>query len=289
MSKVRVDQLSPTDDSVIVNVADLANLIAPAQDYTGQNTRQQIRSREAALSSNTIRFCTWNTQGDVSVGYYGGDFASRERSADLTDYYLRIGADFIGHQEEMTVPNKRAKDFCMYPYIDGFFGVCPGVRETRGRKWGDLVISTRQLNNSTSTQHSSTPDGTDSEIREYIRTEITIGTHTVVIYNTHMSTSSARRAVDFAALAASASAETTPFVVLMGDWNADADAEYAPLVNAGFTMLNHYGDVNTCNNGGTWYLDRILYRGFSSHGEYGAFDNPTSLGDHKAFYADLIM
>lgn len=68
MSKVRVDQLSPTDDSLTVNVKDLQlvnDLVTESANLPNGmvNISQAVSERIAALSSNTVRFCTWNIQG----------------------------------------------------------------------------------------------------------------------------------------------------------------------------------------------------------------------------------
>ena len=75
----------------------------------------------------------------------------------------------------------------------------------------------------------------------------------------------------------------------MGDWNTNNDADFQPFITAGFTMVNKNGEINTNNNGGTWYLDRIFHKGFSVQGDYGSVNTPLAVGDHKPLYVDLTI
>lgn len=259
-------------------------IVAPSTD----NVRQMIREREDAIASNKVRFVTWNNWGAGSIsGYFGGDYANRQRIVDINLWWLRIGADFVGSQESYTVPNLRASELAMYPYGSGFQSTSEWF--SFGRNYGNMVASTRPLTNTTGSRFLSPPTVGDTEYRSYVRTEMKVNGTTVVVYNTHLALSQERISAMIAELASMASAETQSHVVLMGDWNTNNDADFQPLIDAGFTMVNRNGEINTSNNGGTWYLDRIFHKGFSAQGEYGSVDTPLAIGDHKPLYVDLTI
>ena len=258
--------------------------------YAGQNTRDQIRAREAALTSNKVRFVTWNSQGAHSAyTYYGNDYANRQRVVDMTDWYLRMGADFVGGQEAYLVSDLPVADLAIYPYISAFHS--NSMWFGTSRNYGNQVVATRPLQNSTGVKFASAPlpESTDTEYRSYVRTEMVVNGVTIAIYNTHLALEPVRYRAMIQELATTLQTETASHVVLMGDWNTQDDTDFSPLIPLGFNMVNHYGEINTNNVGGTWYLDRIFHKGFSSQGDYGAFDTPISLGDHKPLYVDLII
>lgn len=261
------------------------------KDYTLPNIRQLIRDREAALVGNKVRFVTWNTQGYNSVyTYYGKDFANQQRVTDLTEWFLRMEADFVGSQEVWSVPDQPDRFFAQYPYISAFQSVSLW-EASLGRRYGNLAVSTRALNNSTFKIYNSQPvsGDTDKEPRSYIRTEITVAGTTIAIYVTHLSLNKTRINEEIAELALAMQNDTATHIVAMGDWNTDVDADFAPFTDRGFTMVNRFGEFNTNNVGNTWYLDRIFYKGFSAEDDRGVFDTPVSLGDHKALYVDLVI
>lgn len=292
--KVEGDKLTYNPGSVTVALIDKSDsrIEDESAAYTGVNIRQLIRQREEALSptNNVVRFVTWNNQGANSAyQYYGNDYASRQRVIDLNDWYLRMGADFIGGQEHYTVPNLPNTAITMYPYQSGFHSNSEWFGT--GRNYGNMVAATRPLKNSTSTKYSSAPipDDPDNEYRSYIRTEMVVNGVTIAIYNTHLALTPSRITAMIAELAGKLVTETASHIVLMGDWNTQIDSDFQPLLNLGFTMVNKYGELNTNNIGGTWYLDRIFHKGFSKQGDFGVFNTPVSLGDHKPLYVDLTV
>ncbi|QGH76735.1 tail fibers protein [Escherichia phage BEK3] len=252
------------------------------------NVRQMIREREDAITSNKVRFVTWNNWGAGSIsGYFGGDYANRQRIVDINTWWLRIGADFVGGQESYTVPNLRASELALYPYGSGFQSTSEWF--SFGRNYGNMVASTRPLTNVTGSRFLSQPTVGDTEYRSYVRAEMKVNGTTVVVYNTHLALSQERISAMITELASMAAAETHSHVVLMGDWNTNNDSDFQPFIDAGFTMVNRNGEINTSNNGGTWYLDRIFHKGFSEQGEYGSVDTPLAIGDHKPLYVDLTI
>lgn len=293
MSKLRVDQLSPVDDSASVNVMDLyivSELSVFSKNFTGQNTRQLIRDRESALlpDNNVVRFVTWNNQGTYSINqFYGGDYANRQRVVDLADWYLRMGADFVGGQEHFIVPNLPASDIAVYPYQSGYHS--NSMWYSGGRNYGNMVLSTRPLNNTTGIRFASPPDATDTEYRSYIRTEMIVNGATIAIYNTHLALTESRYTAMIAELVTRLQSETATHIVVMADWNTQNDSDFQPFISLGFSMVNRNGEINTNNVGGSWYIDRIFHKGFSAQGDYGTFNTPVSLGDHKPLYVDLTI
>lgn len=293
--KVEGKKLTYNPGSVTVDLIDKfgSRIEDESAAYSGVNTRQLIRQREEALSptNNVVRFVTWNNQGANSIyHYYGNDYASSQRVIDLNDWYLRMGADFIGGQEHYTVPNLPNTALTMYPYQSGFHSNSEWFGT--GRNYGNMVAATRPLKNSTSTKYSSAPnpgDPSDTEYRTYIRTEMVVNGVTIAIYNTHLALTPSRITAMIAELAGKLVTETASHIVLMGDWNTQIDSDFQPFLNLGFTMVNKYGELNTNNVGGTWYLDRIFHKGFSKQGDYGVFTTPISLGDHKPLYVDLTV
>ena len=283
--------LDQSDKTVKSTVSNFLTDTGVVKDYTRPNIRQLIRDREEALTGNKVRFVTWNTQGYNSVyTYYGKDFASQQRVTDLTEWFLRMKADFVGSQEVWSVPDQPDIFFAQYPYISAFQSISLW-ESSLGRRYGNLAVATRALNNSTFKIYDSQPipGDTDKELRSYIRTEMTVAGTTIAIYVTHLSLNQTRINEEIAELGLAMQNDTATHIVVMGDWNTSTDTDFAPFTDHGFTMVNRFGEFNTNNVGNTWYLDRIFYKGFSAEDDRGVFDTPVSLGDHKALYVDLVI
>ncbi|BDG84296.1 TPA: endonuclease/exonuclease/phosphatase family protein [Citrobacter koseri] len=270
-----------------VGDAALRGGLVPAS-YSGLNFREERDKRIAALSTGTVRFCTWNIQGyyAVQVPEFDYDVASRQSIREHTEWYLRVGADFIGLQEVMYSVDSPDNALAMYPYISSYIGTSYWTHE----KYGDVAISTRQQQNSSHVIMREAIPGVDSG-NQYLRTEIVVNGITIAVYVTHLNTDPLIISEQISQIATAVSNDTATHIVMMGDWNSHDDLTYQPFINLGFSMVNRYGELNTYNGdqGWEWYMDRIFHRGFSNQGDYGVYTPPRRLGDHKPLYVDLTI
>ncbi|HBC6873017.1 TPA: endonuclease/exonuclease/phosphatase family protein [Citrobacter koseri] len=270
-----------------VGDAALRSGLVPAS-YSGLNFREERDKRIAALSTGTVRFCTWNIQGyyAVQVPEFDYDVASRQSIREHTEWYLRVGADFIGLQEVMYSVDSPDNALAMYPYISSYIGTSYWTHE----KYGDVAISTRQQQNSSHVIMREAIPGVDSG-NQYLRTEIVVNGITIAVYVTHLNTDPLIISEQISQIATAVSNDTATHIVMMGDWNSHDDLAYQPFINLGFSMVNRYGELNTYNGdqGWEWYMDRIFHRGFSNQGDYGVYTPPRGLGDHKPLYVDLTI
>ncbi|MDM9096093.1 tail fiber/spike domain-containing protein [Citrobacter koseri] len=270
-----------------VGDAALRGGLVPAS-YSGLNFREERDKRIAALSTGTVRFCTWNIQGyyAVQVPEFDYDVASRQSIREHTEWYLRVGADFIGLQEVMYSVDSPDNALAMYPYISSYIGTSYWTHE----KYGDVAISTRQQQNSSHVIMREAIPGVDSG-NQYLRTEIVVNGITIAVYVTHLNTDPLIISEQISQIATAVSNDTATHIVMIGDWNSHDDLTYQPFINLGFSMVNRYGELNTYNGdqGWEWYMDRIFHRGFSNQGDYGVYTPPRRLGDHKPLYVDLTI
>lgn len=292
MSKLRTDQLTPLDDSVVINVADLANLngivVSP---YSGFNVRQDIIDREVALTSNTnLRVITWNiAMGFQITGWEPNrDFASLLIKERMRQWTLQLGGDIVGLQECWSTPASTFSQFAYYPYVDTNDLVT--TTDANSRRFGTGVISTRPLTAKTSGVFTGTGSPVDpTDIRGYTRSVVTVGANPVAFYNVHMSLDPVKRATDIGQLFTLVNADSTPRIVITGDWNTQTDSDFNAFTGAGFGVINTFGEFNSNNHGSTWYIDRILHKGFSSVASKGTMAVPYELSDHRPVYADFVL
>lgn len=322
MSKVRVDQLSPTDDSLTVNVKDLQlvnDLVTESANLPDGmiNISQAVSERIAALSSNTVRFCTWNIQGyyivanenspeagdTVDTSRFNRDVASLQRIREQVEWLLKIGVDFAGMQEVCLTMDCKADNkplssmgsiWEIYPYKNSFMSFDSWSSDMiLQNPQGNLSLSTRPLSNETTTLMTGSGITGHSAFNAVSRIEMNVNGATIAVYNTHLSIDDATIALQVAQIAALIDADTASHIVLMGDWNSNPDSTYQPFIDRGFTMVNKNGELGTYNGGhaewGQWYLDRIFHRGFSAQGNYGVLTPPRELGDHKPLFVDLTI
>ncbi|WP_444878421.1 endonuclease/exonuclease/phosphatase family protein [Citrobacter koseri] len=285
------------------------------ESFTGQNIAQLVASRKSALSSNTVRFCTWNIQGyyivanenspeagdTVDTSRFNRDVASLQRIREQVEWFLRIGADFVGMQEvymgmDCKLPGKTINSvgsiWGLYPYRGSFMSFdswsADMVLQNPG---GNLSLATRPLVNGTESLMETSTSG--MAFRAVSRVEMVVNGVTIAIYNTHTDTGTPTIANQISHIASLIDTDTSTHIVLMGDWNNNDDSVYQPFIDRGFTMVNKNGELGTYNGGhtewGQWYLDRIFHRGFSSQGDYGVLTPPRELGDHKPLWVDLTI
>src|SRR5699024_3387003 len=102
----------------------------------------------------------------------------------------------------------------------------------------------------------------DNETRGFTRVVIRVGATPIAVYNTHLSYVSSRAANMIQELLTAVQSETVAHIVIMGDFNVNYTF-LSVFETEGFTIANK-DEFNTNNKGGTWYIDNILYKGFSS-------------------------
>lgn len=317
MSKVRVDQLSPTDDSVTVNVSDLKiiNDLAEVNNETQNllNVAQEINNRKIALSSNIIRVCTWNVQAFLSItkqdessdhyfdsSRFNRDLSSQQFVREHIEWLLKMGVDVVGIQEfygrmlskhQWSDTTSIGSNWRMYPYVDSFMAIETVSRYTlrRGFQGGNLILSTRKQQGGIATLLDNPNEGV--VYRSCARSEINVNGVTVAVYSLHLSTVPENQTTQILKIVELVNSDTASHIVLLGDWNFNDDSGFAPLTSIGFTLASANGEINTSNYGGgaTWYFDRILHRGFSSQGPVNTMTPPYELGDHKPMFCDLTL
>lgn len=106
------------------------------------------------------------------------------------------------------------------------------------------------------------------------------------MYVTHLANDDSNvRLAQMSELAVVVAADTASRIIVMGDFNTSVASDFTALTSIGFTMANN-NDVNTSADG-TWYIDNILYKGFSSLVLKAAGTPYTYISDHKMFYAEF--
>lgn len=303
MSKVRVDQLSPTDDSRTINVSDIAiqqditNLIDelegpfpynPSPFVTIENIVSDMESIVSA-PNNILKFGTFN----IYVGNWrdlntNGENGFGRKVKQLQSIILKCHLDCCGFQEYQSGPSYPINSLAIYPYTGAFFGPALFISDHNGSSqynYGEAIVTTGTMGTTTSTIY---PNGTttlDNQNREYIRSELVIRGVSVVAYVTHLSHSDPDlRLAQLQTLSIAAAAEVNPRVVIMGDFNLNEPSDFATFTSKGFLLANN-GDVNTATNG-TWYYDNILYRGLTLSGR-GTAEYGIDVSDHLMFWAEF--
>lgn len=267
------------------------NLNIVENPFTGYNVRQGIIDREAALQDNTrIRIATWNVATGFQITGWepNRDFSSSLIKERIRQEMLKIGADFVGLQECWSTPQSPFSQYAYYPYIDSNDHIT--TIDTNSRRFGTGVISTRPITNKSAVTFTGAADPVDpADIRGYTRSVISVGSNQIAVYNTHMSLNPTKRNLDIAQLFAAVNADTVSRIVLTGDWNTQTDADFNAFLNAGFGMINLYGEFNSNNHGSPWWIDRILYKGFSSVADKGVMAVPYEMSDHRPVFVELVL
>lgn len=262
-----------------------------ANNYTGVDIRQCIINRESALEDITrIRIVTWNVATGFQITGWepNRDFSSIIMKERIRQEMLKIGADFVGLQECWSTPQSPFSQYAYYPYIDSNDHITS--IDTNSRRFGTGVISTRPITNKSAVTFTGAADPVDpADIRGYTRSVISVGSNQIAVYNTHMSLNPTKRNLDIAQLFAAVNADTVSRIVLTGDWNTQTDADFNAFLNVGFGMINLYGEFNSNNHGSPWWIDRILYKGFSSVADKGVMAVPYEMSDHRPVFAELVL
>lgn len=267
------------------------NLNIIESPFSGYNIRQGISDREAALQDNTrIRIVTWNVATGFQITGWepNRDFSSIIMKERIRQEMLKIGGDFVGLQECWSTPQSPVSQYAYYPYIDSNSHITS--IDNNSRRFGTAVISTRTITNKSAVTFTGAANPVDpSDVRGYTRNVISVGSNQIAVYNTHMSLNQTKRNLDIAQLFAAANADTVSRVVLIGDWNTQTDADFNAFLNAGFGMINLYGEFDSNNHGSPWWIDRILYKGFSSVADKGVMAVPYEMSDHRPIFAELVL
>jgi len=229
----------------------------------------------------------WNIWGPGST-QWPGTYWSVERRRDFWLKYLDNEADFIGMQEVYTGVFSPVTDYLFPPY--SYAGYAEATRFDGDRIYGNASVCKYPM---TSTAHLYTESTTsnDPEPRGYVKSVITVGTRTVTVFVTHLSTDDVRINSELTQLLAAANAVSGP-VLVMGDMNANGDTRYAAFTSAGYTMVGRDGEFNTNNTagGGTWYIDRMFYKGFNGEVSRSMYsDVPKTLSDHLPIILELNL
>ncbi|HGM9835310.1 endonuclease/exonuclease/phosphatase family protein [Proteus mirabilis] len=237
--------------------------------------------------NNTLKIATFNTWVDGSVKeYYGGDYTSKIRLMDLYYELIKSECDFIGMQECYIFPQNPASDFIIKPFKDAFFGYANYI----GREWfyGNLSVSRLPFKEKRNVVYAVTPNNVDKEHRAYTRVVIEKNGVDISIYNTHLSLDWYLAELMRDELIQAIQSDINSHIIVMADFNRDDAAFFAPFIGAGFVRGNNE-QYNTNNHDGSWFIDEILYKGFSSKLAADIQETPYKLSDHKLFYVELSL
>ncbi|ROU17782.1 endonuclease/exonuclease/phosphatase family protein [Kluyvera ascorbata] len=296
MSKVRVDQLSPTDDSKTINVADIAtqqdinDLVTELEgDIPFRYSSSPVAGMEAINSraNNRYRIGTFNTY----VGYWNNFSTNGDNGYGINIKYiqemiLRYQLDFCGFQEFQSAPSYPISCLSIYPYVGAYFGKVTPISDHNGSSKFNSGNAITYNGSVASTSSAVYTAGATTDKRGYIRTVHSVRGISVAVYVTHLAnTDAATRQAQMTELAAIVATDSASRVIVMGDFNTSTVSDFSAFTSIGFAMANN-NDVNTSADG-TWYIDNVLYKGFSSLVLKGAGTPYTYISDHKMFYAEF--
>ncbi|HEK1156718.1 TPA: hypothetical protein SMT61_000679 [Proteus mirabilis] len=266
-------------------VDDLRSVIKDEVDSHYLPTPFYLSNKETL--NNTLKIATFNTWVDGSVNqYYGGDYTSKFRLMDLYYELIKSGCDFCGMQECYSFPQNPASDFIIKPFKDAFFGCANYI----GREWfyGNISVSRYPYKEKQNVVYSVEPNNIDNGHRAYTRIVIEKNGINISIYNTHLSLDWSLAESMRDELIRAVQSDVNSHIVVVGDFNRDDAVFFAPFIAAGFIRSNN-NQYNTNNRDGVWFIDDILYKGFSSKLTAGIQETPYKLSDHKLFYVELSL
>lgn len=297
MSKVRVDQLSPTDDSRTINVSDIAiqqDITDVVDDMTGEipfkydhNPTEDINAINNR-ASNRIKVSGFNIWGAQAVAKWGmANLCQRNKAIRETAYKMQV--DLLGTSETLQNAGFPISLLSSYPWLNSAFSPSSPISVRAAPS--DYNIGEGLICNGTMLSSSWVRYTDSSGTYSYLRAVVKVRDIQVAVYTTHLHfNDQSLRAQQIAQLTAAAVADSEPKVIIMGDMNTPSYHEFDSILSQGFSAVN-LDDINTRNDGvptNVWYYDQILYRGFSTLVSKGAIDvDPTKLSDHKPIYAEL--
>lgn len=267
----------------------IANFKRKLKEYEKEDV--QYSARELAIDvrdseETKLKLVSWNIWGGgARLNFGDGSYANRDYLREVKKNYLSIKPEYIGFQETYTDPTTGSSDYGIYPFSNSYFSLANDFGTNL--LYGNTTISSREITESSTVVYSDPPGSGDNEYRSYSRVVINVGTTPVAVYNTHLSFVKSRRTAMIAELISAVQSEPLQRVIIMGDFNAGY-TELLDFESYGFTIANK-DEFNTNNKGSTWYIDNILYKGFSSLIEKGVVDVPKEVADHKPLFTELEL
>lgn len=283
----------PAGTSTTGFVDSSANLLsAGITDFADSTYADMVLAITTPVTDH-INVATWNIWSYRSIpNYYNHDWATTEKISDTVAVTLSEAVHIFGLQETL-IPLGYEDDFLSRGFYSGI-----NVRNRTDRlgyganpktplAYGNAILSSLPILE-TGGGNFAVQSAVGDE-QGWALTVVDIGGDEVAFYCCHAtSLGSEMILAHVQEMADIAAADPRSKVVVVGDFNT-GDSGCQALVDSGLTMLNADGQYNTNNVGGTWYIDRIFYRGFSAHGNLRALSQPEKLGDHKPFFATLYI
>ena len=283
----------PAGTSTTGFVDSSANLLSAGITAFADSTYADMVLAITTPVTDHINVATWNIWSYYTIPkYYNHDWATTEKISDTVDVALSEGVHIFGLQETL-IPIGYEDDFLSRGFYSGLNVSNRTVRlgyngnPKTPLAYGNAILSSLPILETGGGNFA--VQGAVGDEQGWALTVVDIGGDEVAFYCCHttINTSEALLA-QVQEMADIAAADPRSKVVVVGDFNA-GDSGCQALVDSGLTMLNADGQYNTNNVGGTWYIDRIFYRGFSAHGNLRALSQPEKLGDHKPFFATLYI
>lgn len=250
---------------------------SPVQGMESINARPSTRYRIGTFNTYVGYWNNFSTNGDNGYGI---------NVKYIQEMILRYQLDFCGFQEFQSAQSYPISCLAIYPYVGAYFGKVIPISDHNGSSkfnYGNAITYNGSVASTSSAVYTA---GATTDKRGYIRTVHSVRGISVAVYVTHLANADATtRQAQMSELATVVSAETASRIIVMGDFNTSVASDFTAFTSIGFTMANN-NDVNTSADG-TWYIDNILYKGFSSLALKAAGTPYTYISDHKMFYAEF--
>ncbi|EMJ7518886.1 endonuclease/exonuclease/phosphatase family protein [Providencia rettgeri] len=240
-------------------------------------------------SDNKLTISTWNIQSyDVIDKRYNRDMTDQKRFFDLSDFISKSGSHIVCMQECYNGVGAEMSNLAVEPYMDSYFGseeVRPASSAMMtGYFAGNSVISRYK------THDSNTIRITDEGGYHRVATASYIDHPEfgrVAIYNVHGGWFEANNLDFYNIIIGDYKGKGIQRVVICGDFNHDNSQWFSPLFSEGFVAVNNktYNTKNT-SDGSMWYIDNVLYKGFSVE-SVSVYSPHLTLSDHKMLTVTL--
>ncbi len=243
----------------------------------------------SVYSSNKLTISTWNIRSyDVINLRYGRDMTDSQRFFDLSDFISKSGSHVVCMQECYNGAGAEMSNLATGMYTASYFG----SEETKpalsammtGYFAGNSVISRYK------THDSNTIRITDEGGYHRVATASYIDHPEfgkIAIYNVHSGWFEANNLDFYNRIISDYKSKGINRVVICGDFNHDNSQWFSPLFAEGFIAVNSktYNTKNT-SDGSAWYIDNILYKGFSAE-SVSVYSPDLTLSDHKMLTVTL--
>lgn len=243
----------------------------------GINTRPNNRYRIGTFNTFVGYWTNFNTNGDNGYGV---------NIKYIQEMILRYQLDACGFQEFQSGQAYPVSCLTIPPYTGATFGRVIPISDHSGSskyEYGNAMVYNGTASGITAGVYTA---GISVDKRGYTKVLHSIRGLTVAVYVTHLANNdSPTRLAQMNELAAIVNADPTPHKLVIGDFNTSTVSDFNAFTSAGFVRANN-NDVNTAASG-TWYIDNILYKGFSSLVLKAAGDPYVYLSDHRLFYAEF--